>query len=87
MVYECGGGRHFSQGGGLAKKHKLGQTSVFGAFPPKKGIVKKDRRSELRAPRKEGPLATPPFGMNTAAISSPYPGADVVCRGYNNKKS
>lgn len=24
------------EGGGPTKKHKFGQTSVFGAFPPKK---------------------------------------------------
>lgn len=71
---------------GSRKETQVGSNKRLWCFPAKKSIVREERRNELRPPpSNEGPLATPPFELNTAAISSPYPGADIACRGYNHK--
>lgn len=81
-------GDTFSQGGAPAKKHKFGSKKRLWCFPAKKKkkYCKKRQREWIATPFNEGPLAAPPLELNTAAISSPYPGADIACRGYNHKK-
>lgn len=79
-------GDTFLREGVPAKKHKLGQTSVFGAFPPKKSIVRRDRGNELRPPPTKARSLLVHLSRTQLPSPLPYPGADIACRGYSHKK-
>lgn len=53
---------------------------------PKKKYCKERQREWIATPSNEGPLATPPFELNTAAISSPYPGGWHRLQGVRPQK-
>lgn len=46
-LYEGRGGRHVSQGGGLSKDAESNER-LWRGFPPKNGIVRNNKRNELR---------------------------------------
>ena len=83
-VFEDGGGWHFCQGGGPAKKPRwVKQASLV--LSRQKKHWRERQREWIAAPYIEGLLANSLFELTTAVISSLYPGADIALRGYNHK--